>query len=74
MDSEGSLSKAQGTLPDLKFDDDDFPDSKWLLHHLDVLAACNQISKPFRYFPVPDVTNALPDLFHCPFQFPPALM
>ena len=39
------------------------------VHHLDVLAACNQISKPFREFPAPDVTNALPDLFHCPFQF-----
>ena len=74
MDSEGSLWKAQVTSLDLSSMIKDFSDWKWLLHHLDVLAACNQISKPFRYFPVPDVTNALPDLFHCSFQFFPALM
>ena len=47
MVSKGFLSSVQVTLLDLKFDDWDFSDWKWLLHHLDMLPVCNQISKQF---------------------------
>ena len=47
MSNKGSLSTARMAFLDFKFADWGFSDWKWLLHHLNVLAVCNQISEPF---------------------------
>ena len=47
INSIGPLSSAGVAFLDLKFDNKGFSDWKWLLHHLNVLAVCNQKSEPF---------------------------